>query len=105
MQQRGDQRGLTAVRMPNNSYVADLTSVIGLHGLLLERNSKTARPDEEVGAAKTKAGMNTGKSRRSRECVLTGLQPNLPFSGFIPGASRRAGFSHRRKTCVFESYG
>src|SRR5579883_1123986 len=31
MQQSGDERGLSAVRMPHYSYVADLTSRIGLH--------------------------------------------------------------------------
>jgi hypothetical protein len=35
MQQSGDQGGLAAVRMPHYSYVADLTSLVGFHILLL----------------------------------------------------------------------
>jgi len=33
MQQSGDQGGLAAVRMPHYSYVADLTSLVGFHGV------------------------------------------------------------------------
>ncbi len=35
MQQSGDQGGLATVRMPHYSYVADLTSLIRFHGVLL----------------------------------------------------------------------
>ena len=35
MQQSGDQRGFATVRMPHYSYVADLTSLIRFHGVLL----------------------------------------------------------------------
>jgi hypothetical protein len=35
MQQRGNQCGFAAMRMPHYSYVADLTSLIGFHGVLL----------------------------------------------------------------------
>jgi hypothetical protein len=35
MQQSGDEGGFATVRMPDYSYVADLTSLIGFHGLLL----------------------------------------------------------------------
>jgi hypothetical protein len=31
MQQRGNQSGLAAVRMPDYSYVADLTSLVRFH--------------------------------------------------------------------------
>jgi hypothetical protein len=36
MQQSGDQRGFAAVCMPHYSYVADLTSLVGFHGVLLD---------------------------------------------------------------------
>jgi hypothetical protein len=36
MQQSGDQRGFATVRMPHYSYVADLTSLVRFHGVLLE---------------------------------------------------------------------
>jgi hypothetical protein len=35
MQQSGNYGGFTAVRMPHYSYVADLTSLVGFHGVLL----------------------------------------------------------------------
>jgi hypothetical protein len=35
MQQSGNQGGLAAVRMPHYSYVADLTSLVRFHGVLL----------------------------------------------------------------------
>ena len=35
MQQSGDQGGFATVRMPHYSYVADLTSLVGFHGVLL----------------------------------------------------------------------
>ena len=36
MQQSGDEGGFAAVRMPHYSYVADLTSLVGFHGVLLD---------------------------------------------------------------------
>ena len=36
MQQSGDKGGFAAVRMPHYSYVADLTSLVRFHELLLQ---------------------------------------------------------------------
>ena len=36
MQQSGDQSGFAAVRMPDYSYITDLTSLVRFHGFLLE---------------------------------------------------------------------
>jgi hypothetical protein len=44
MQQSGHKRGFTAVRMPCYSYIADLTSLVRLHELLLKVNSPRKTP-------------------------------------------------------------
>jgi len=52
MQQSGYERCLAAVRMPCYSYIADLTSLVRLHGLLL----KNKFAPDLAGAANTKSG-------------------------------------------------
>ena len=57
MQQSGDEGGLAAVRMPHYSYVADLTSLVRFHGLLLE-SANLERPAPGA-AADTSHGKNS----------------------------------------------
>ncbi len=45
MQQRGNQSRLAAVRMPHYSYVADLTSLVRFHGVLLENANPDGTPE------------------------------------------------------------
>ena len=69
MQQSGDQSGLAAVRMPHYSYVADLTSLVRFHGVLLRLpwgRWPSAGPRQEE-ARKLSLGVDWRSTARLRE--------------------------------------
>jgi hypothetical protein len=62
MQQSGNQGGLAAVRMPHYSYVADLTSLVRFHGVLLVNAGRFWAPTRRV----TVTSGFEGETRRMR---------------------------------------
>ncbi len=99
MQQRGNHGGFAAVRMPHYSYVADLTSLVGFHGFLLD-NADFGRvsvgnevADSQVSKARTGAASELGWARhRERLGTSWGASrwpdwratcPGLPSTSFI----------------------